>query len=107
METQSIRRTAYWFGLFIFIILLAIFMTGSRLSLIFRLLVVLLLGVLSAFFRFRDLFSFMSISVSCIIGVFAGAVFASSIVQFWLIAFLFVLTYFSSSRLLEKNVLGI
>ena len=103
MEIQSIRRTAYWIGLFVFITILALTMTGSRLHLSFKVLVVVLLGLLSAMFKFEELFSFLSIVISCIMGIFAGAVLASTAAEFWAIAFIFVLVYFIAGNFLSKE----
>ena len=107
MEIESIKRTIFWVIFFVFMLLLFLFMTSARLPLLFKLILIVLLGILSAMFRMEELFSFLSICLTCVAGVFAGAVLASTLAQFWIFAFVYVLAFFATSEVFEKKMFEI
>lgn len=103
---QSVMRTAYWFGFFIFLFFLALFLVVQELPLVFRVVLVVLLAFLSATFRLEERYSFLSLLVVVVAGLAAGAVFAGSAAQMWSLAFLYVIVFFIGCEVLERKILG-
>jgi hypothetical protein len=107
MEIEEIKRVAYWVCFFIFILLLMVFMTAERLTVLFRVILIILLAFLSSMFRLAERYSFLSILLVLVAAVFTGAVLANDASQFWSFAFLYVIIFFLGCEVFEKNLLGI
>ena len=107
MEMDGIRRAAYWITFFVFMLILALFMSAERLTLIFKLILLLLFAILSSMFRLKYRYSFISIALVIIAAFFLGAVIATGAIQFWIFAILFVVIFFLSCEVFERNMLGV
>jgi hypothetical protein len=105
MEIQGVKRTVYWVAFFLFMVILALSMISIRVSFVFRFLLILLLAFLSSMFRLEDIYSFLSIALTCIAGIFAGVVIGSGSAQIWLFAFTYVVVFFLSCYVFEKKML--
>jgi hypothetical protein len=107
MEIQSVKRVAYWCSFFLFVLLLMLFMTAERLTVFFRVILIVLLAFLSSMFRLEERYSFLSILLTIVAGVFTGAVLANDFSQFWFLAFVYVVVFFLGCEVFEKNLLGV
>jgi len=107
MEHEEVIRATYWLSFFVLVAILALVMISDRLSILFRIVLVLLLAFLSSMFRFEDRFSFVSIVVVLVAGFAAGTVLSDSPVQFWSLSFLYVIIFFLGCEVFERNLLGI
>ena len=107
MEIKSVIRVAYWFCLLLFALILLVLRHGEKLALLFKAILVVLLAFLSARFRLRERYSFLSIITVLIAGIFIGAALAANGAQFWALAFLFVVLFFLSCEVFERQLLGI
>lgn len=107
MELDTIKRVSYWIGYFIFMFILVVFLTASRLSLSFKIILIVLLAALSSMFRFEERFSMLSIMTAISAGMLTGAVLAGSMAQFWLFSVAYVVLFFICSEFFEKNILGV
>ena len=68
---------------------------------------VILFAVLSSMFRLAERYSFLSIMVVVLAGLAAGAVLANNAAQMWSFAFLYVILFFLSCEVFERNLLGV
>ncbi|MFC1741589.1 hypothetical protein ACFL3V_03570 [Nanoarchaeota archaeon] len=107
MEIETVKRCAYWFTYFIFMLVLAVFVTAERITVLFRVILTLLLAILSSRFRFEYRYSFLSIVVVVLAGIWTGAVLSNNAGQFWAFAFLFVIAFFLSCEAFERRLLGV
>ncbi len=105
MELEGVKRVAYWLTFFIFLAILGIFGTADRLSVVFRVILVVLLAILSCNFRLKDRYSFLSILLVLVAGLFGGAILANDAVQFWALSFLFIIAFFLGCELFERDIL--
>ena len=106
MEMKSVIRVAYWACFFLFALILLL-LGRAELSLLFKAILVVLLAFLSAKFRLRDRYSFLSLITVIFAGIAIGAALASNGAQFWALAFLYVFLFFLSSEVFEKKLLGV
>lgn len=107
MELERIKRLAYWVTFFVFILLLAVFMTAERLTVTYRVILIVLLAILSSMFRLENRFSFLSISLAIVAGIFTGVLLSNDHVQVWSFTFLYVMVFFVASELFERKLLGV
>jgi hypothetical protein len=107
MELDGVRRAAYWISFFVAMLLLWIFMTSDRLTVLFRVILIILLAFLSSMFRLRDRYSFLSIVVVLLAALFSGAILGNDASQFWSFAFLYVIIFFLGCEVFERKLLGI
>jgi hypothetical protein len=107
MEISTVKRLFFWAFFVIFMIVLMILMTSSRMSVGFRILITLLLALFSAYFRFQNKYSFVSIITVFFAAMIAGVTMAASIPQFWMFTFLYVIAFFISAEALERDILGL
>jgi Ca2+/Na+ antiporter len=84
-----------------------VFMTSARLTVFFRVILIVLLAFLSSMFRLEERYSFLSIVLTIVAGIFTGAVLANDFFQFWAFAFIYVIVFFLSCEVFEKNMLGV
>jgi hypothetical protein len=107
MEIEGVRRTTYWVTFFIVVIFFGIFMLAERLTVLYRVILIVLLALLSANFRLAKPYSVLSIIIVIAAGLFNGAILANNFAQFWLFAFLFVILFFLSCEVIERKLLGV
>ena len=107
MEIEGIRRSAYWIIFFIFILILGLFMTAERLTILFRIILIILLAFLSSMFRLKDRFSVLSIALVVLAGLFSGAILANNTFQFWSFSLLYMILFFLSCEVFERKLLGV
>ena len=107
MEIEQIKRTVYWISFFILSVFLALFMVSGRLSLLFRLILLLLLAFLSSMFRLEDRFSFIQIVLVVICGLVIGGVLSSDSAQFWPMSLLYMMIFYLGCEVFERNLLGV
>jgi len=107
MEIPSVKRVAYWITFFVFMFLLAVFMTADRLTLLFRVILVFLLAFLSSMFRLEYRYSVLSIALVILAGIATGAVLAGNMAQFWAFAFAYAVLFFLSCEVFERKLLGV
>jgi hypothetical protein len=107
MELEGVKRVAYWISFFVLVFLLGIFMTADRLTILFRVILVILLAILSSMFRLEDRYSFLSIVVALAAGLFTGAILGNNAAQFWAFSFLYIIIFFLSCEVFERKLLGV
>ncbi|MBW2964349.1 hypothetical protein KY363_02720 [Candidatus Woesearchaeota archaeon] len=107
MEMKSVIRVAYWACFFLFALIMLILQRADKLGLSFKIILVVLLAFLSAKFRLEDRYSFLSIVVVLVAGIFIGAVLAGNAAQFWALAFVYVILFFLSCEVFERGLLGV
>jgi hypothetical protein len=107
MEIDGIRRAAYWICFFAFIAILGIFLTSDRLTVLFRVILIMLLAFLSSMFRLRNRYSFLSVCLVLLAALFSGMVLGNDASQFWSFAFLYIIVFFLGCEVFEKKLLGI
>ncbi|MBN1544298.1 hypothetical protein JW898_02435 [Candidatus Woesearchaeota archaeon] len=107
MEMESVKRVVYWVTFFVLMLLLGVFMTAERLTVLFRVILVILLAFLSSMFRLERRYSFLSIVIVIVAGIFGGAVLANDSIQFWSFSFLYVLVFFLGCEVFERKLLGV
>ena len=106
MELDSIKRTAYWIFFFVLMAVLGIFLTSARLSVLFRVILIILLAFLSSMFRLEDRYSFLSILLVLLAAVSTGFILSNDGSQFWSFAFLYTIIFFLGCEVFEKKLLG-
>ncbi|MBW2971671.1 hypothetical protein KY359_01420 [Candidatus Woesearchaeota archaeon] len=107
MELDGVKRVAYWITFFVVILILGIFMTADRLTVLFRVIIIMLIAFLSSNFRLKDRYSFLSIVLVLVAGLFTGAILANDATQFWSFSFLYIISFFLGCEVFEKKLLGI
>ncbi len=107
MEMEQIKRVAYWLFFFILALFLALFMTSDRISLLFRVILVLLLAFLSSMFRLEDRFSFLQILLVVLSGLVISVVLSNNAAQFWPMSLLYMMVFYLGCEVFERNLLGV
>ncbi|MBW2967006.1 hypothetical protein KY362_00825 [Candidatus Woesearchaeota archaeon] len=105
MELDGVRRVVYWVTYGIFMILVMLFMTAERLTLLFRVILLVLLAFLSSMFRFEEYYSAFALLVTVPLGFFTGAVLANNSTQFWALSFIWFIVFFGGCEILERKML--
>lgn len=107
MELEGVKRVFFWATLLIVVILMGVFVTADRLTVLFRVILVILLAFLSSMFRFKNRYSFLSIVLVLATALFTGAVLANDALQFWAFSFLFVIIFFVGCEIFERDLLKV
>ena len=107
MEIKSVMRVAYWACLFVFALVLLVLDRAEKLGILFKLILIVLVSFLSAKFRLKDRYSFLSMILVIVAGIVLGAVLASDGAQMWALAFIYVVVFFLSCEVFEKKLLGV
>ncbi len=106
MDLQGVKRASYWACFFIFMLILFLTLSSQRMTFFMRMIVIILLAFLSAFFRLEKVHGILSIALTCLAGTVIASILANSQVEFWLFAIIFIAGFFSSAYVWEKNLLG-
>jgi len=107
MDIDGVKKFVFWAGFFIFVIIMFLTLSSARMTLLMRFIVILLLALLSAWFRMEIVYSILSIGLTLIAAITLGGVFANSGFEFWLFMILFIAAFFGSAYLWENNTLGV
>ncbi|HII72338.1 TPA: hypothetical protein HA265_06300 [Candidatus Woesearchaeota archaeon] len=107
MELDTVKRFFYWSAFFIFMMVLFMTFASTRVTFLFRTIIVLLLALLSSWFRFDNKYGALSVALTCAAAIVLGGIMANSMLQFWFFVVLFIAAFFGSCYVWEKNLLGV